>query len=298
MNETLCPNCESTKILKDGTRKTTMGKKQRWLCKDCNKRFVVEPIKKIKGNADTVALVIDLYFKGCSLRNIQDTLQQFCDLKIHHETVRRWISRYMESINKYVENLKPNTRNEWQVDEQTVNIKGNHKWVWNCLDKNTRFLIASNLTEGRSIEEAKRVFQKAKDVTGKEEHLEITTDKMSSYPHAIGQVFHKINDWEHNFTIVHKQGGIKDRINNNRLERYHGTFRQRDKVMRAFKNKDKTEKYLENFKTHYNFLRKHEALDGLTPAQASGIDEPRELKPLLLKSLSAETRQPIRVRHR
>ena len=298
MNQKLCRSCQSINILKDGTRKTTMGKKQRWLCKECNKRFVADPIKKIRGNVDTVSFVIDLYFKGCSLRDIQDTLYQFCGLKIHHETVRRWINSYMKIINKYVENFKPETRNEWQVDEQVINVKGKHKWVWNCLDKNTRFLIASNLTGGRSLEEAKQIFQKAKDVTGKEKDLEITTDKMLSYPHAIGQIFHKMNDWEHNFTIEHKQGGIKDKINNNRIERYHSTFRERDKVMRAFKNVDNAENYIENFKTYYNFLRKHEALDGLTPAQVSGINEPRELKTLLLKSLSAEARQPVCVSHR
>jgi transposase-like protein len=45
-----CPNCHSTNIQKDGTRKTTMGKKQRWICLECNKRFVLDPIQKIKGN--------------------------------------------------------------------------------------------------------------------------------------------------------------------------------------------------------------------------------------------------------
>src|SRR3989338_8723525 len=32
---TPCPHCESQNLQKFGTRKTTMGLKQRWLCKDC-----------------------------------------------------------------------------------------------------------------------------------------------------------------------------------------------------------------------------------------------------------------------
>jgi len=285
-----CPHCESKNIVKDGTRKTTLGKKQRWLCQDCKKRFVLEPIKNIKGNADSVALVMDLYFKGCSLRNIQDTLQQFYGLKIHHETVRRWINKYMRKINKYVEQQQPQTSREWQVDEQMINIKGNHKWVWNCLDVKTRFLLANNLTDGRTLEETKQIFNKAKDVTGADKNLKITTDGMKSYPHAIGNVFHKMNDWKHNFTIEHKyNAGIKKKENNNNtVERFHGTFRNRDKVMRAFKKDDKTANYLDNFRTYYNFMRKHTSLEGLTPAQASGISETRKVKELLVKSLEVK----------
>jgi len=76
-----CPVCNSSDVQKYGTRKTTMGLKQRWLCKTCGKRFINEPIKKIKGNSDTVITAIDLHMKGVSYRGIADSMKQLFGLR-------------------------------------------------------------------------------------------------------------------------------------------------------------------------------------------------------------------------
>jgi putative transposase len=65
--------------------------------------------------------------------------------------------------------------------------------------------------------------------------------------------------------------GIRDDKSNNVVERYHGTVRERDKVMRGMKT-DRTAKILPSgFKDYYNFIRIHQEL-GTTPAQMAGID--------------------------
>ncbi len=58
--------------------------------------------------------------------------------------------------------------------------------------------------------------------------------------------------------------------------------------MRSFKTKENTQKHAGNFMTYYNFVRPHEALNGLTPAQASGITETSNIKELLVKSLTTK----------
>ena len=65
--------------------------------------------------------------------------------------------------------------------------------------------------------------------------------------------------------------GIRDVINNNTLERYHGTWRERDKVMRGLKGDVTTSKMLEHYRTYYNFIREHSEL-GKTPSEEAGID--------------------------
>ena len=99
----VCPYCKNENITKYGKRKTTIGKKQIWICKDCNRRFVLEPIQKIKGNTKAVIMVLDLHMKGVSYRGIKDSLEQLLDIKVTHVTVMRWANAYMEKINKYVE---------------------------------------------------------------------------------------------------------------------------------------------------------------------------------------------------
>ena len=65
---------------------------------------------------------------------------------------------------------------------------------------------------------------------------------------------------------------IGDKINNNLIERYHGTYRERDKVMRCFDKKATSEDMLEYWRLYYNFLRGHMALNGKTPSEIVGIN--------------------------
>ncbi len=67
-----CPYCASKNITKFGVRHDKSGDKQRFSCKDCNKKFVLSPIKNIKGNAKLVCLAMDCYYKGLSYRDIAD----------------------------------------------------------------------------------------------------------------------------------------------------------------------------------------------------------------------------------
>ena len=90
----LCPNCSSENIIKRGVRKTQLKEKQIYFCKDCKKRFVLEPIKNIKGNEKMVCLAMDCYYKGLSYRDISDQFKQFYKLKISHVTIRNWILRF------------------------------------------------------------------------------------------------------------------------------------------------------------------------------------------------------------
>ncbi|HLD05286.1 MAG TPA: SWIM zinc finger family protein [Candidatus Nanoarchaeia archaeon] len=124
-----CPYCESTKLKKDGTRKTILGKKQRWLCQDCNKRFVLSPVHKIKGNTEAVITSIDLYMKGVSYRGIADSMKQLFGLKVTHVTIINWVNNYMAKINQYVEQHKPEVSDLWNADEQFIKVKGQEEYI-------------------------------------------------------------------------------------------------------------------------------------------------------------------------
>ncbi len=67
---------------------------------------------------------------------------------------------------------------------------------------------------------------------------------------------------------------IRDKIQNNKIERFHGSFRERDKVLRGFKEDYATQNILSGFSVYYNFIRPHMGLGGFTPAQVSKIDLP------------------------
>lgn len=277
-----CPECGSSNLRKDGTRKTTMGKKQRWLCMECGKRFVLDPVQNIKGNIEAVTIAMDLYMKGVSYRGIKDSIEQILGLKVTHVTIMRWIQRYMAVINEYVKDLHPNVGYRWMADEQKVNINGKWHFMWNCMDSQTRFLLANKVTETRTTENARALFQEAKRTANKKA-CKIVTDGSFAYNKAVTKEF-----WQYENRFPHERyvSLRQQRGNNNKIERYHGTFRQRDKVMKGFGSVDGTDKFAENWKTYYNFVKPHEALKGRTPANASGLKETNNWKELLIKSLS------------
>lgn len=274
-----CPSCQSHNLQKDGTRKTTLGKKQRWLCKDCNKRFVNEPIKKIKGNMDTIITAIDLYMKGVSYRGIADSLKQFYGLRLSHVTIMNWVNNYMAMINDYVDNLKPQVSDQWHADEQFIKAKGKQEYIWNVLDNDTRFLLASNESPTRKYDDARKTFQMAKKVAGKKAKV-VVTDGAFNYKKAVRKEFMTYENMHPHKRYVSIRA--KDCSNNN-IERFHGTFRQRDKVMKGFGGNQK--QFAENFRTYYNFIKQHKSL-GMTPSQKAGISNKGEWRELLTKSLN------------
>lgn len=275
-----CPVCNSNKVRKDSVRKTLLRDKQRWFCKACGKRFVNSPIRNIKGDPKTVVTVMDLYMKGVSYRSVADHLKQIYGLEVSHITVMNWVNTYLTRITEYVKSMQPQVGDYWFADEQFIKVKGNQQYVWNVLDNKTRFLLASNASKTRCYEDARRTFKKAKKTAGKKAKT-VVTDGSFNYSKAVRKEFATYqNPKPHKrYVSLRQKSG-----NNNKVERFHETFRQRDKVMRGFKGNQK--QYAENFQTYYNFVRKHSKI-GMTPAQKAKIDQKADWKELLLKAMQS-----------
>ncbi|MGA8904359.1 MAG: hypothetical protein WB661_05050 [Candidatus Bathyarchaeia archaeon] len=56
---------------------------------------------------------------------------------------------------------------------------------------------------------------------------------------------------------------------NNRMERFNGEIRDREKVMRSLKKTDSP--ILTGYQLFHNYIRPHEALDNRTPAEVASI---------------------------
>src|SRR4030042_5730467 len=72
----VCPYCKSTKIVKRARRKNKGEVKQIFMCKPCKRRFVAEICRKFKGSDKTITAVMDMYYKGMSVRDIQSHLKR------------------------------------------------------------------------------------------------------------------------------------------------------------------------------------------------------------------------------
>jgi len=255
-----CKFCGSSDIIKYGKK----NNKQNYKCKSCSRRFVLN--RGFEGmcyDSRIVATTLDLYFKGVSLRKISDHLRQFHGLNVDHSIIHRWISKYTDIIEAYVASLEPDLGNVWHTDEMKVKIGGEWRWLWNVMDERTRFQLVSVITKTREIQDAKKVFRKSKEVGGKKPAL-MVTDGLPSYKSAFRSEF-----YDHHQSVKHVADvGLQESLNNV-LERMHGSIREREKVMRGMKVDDTP--IIPMNQIYYNFIRPHQALDGMTPAEAAGV---------------------------
>ncbi len=278
-----CPKCGSIRAIRFGTR----GGKQTYRCNDCGCRFTPSLIKKAKYSPKVVSLTLDLYFSGMSYNKIARALNDNLDTNMGAASIYRWVKRYVPMISEFVDSLSPQLSDTWQADELFVKMKGgeNEKqygqkrmaYLWNVMDRKTRFLLASRLSQHRNVNGAVGAFNAARKVAKDSQPEKIFADKLNAYPQAMTY-------WEGESRpeLVAKMGIGKPHASNNRMERANGTLRERVKVQRGWKSM-KTPN-AEGQRIHYNFVKPHMALEGQTPAQAAQVSEGKATWAGLLRS--------------
>ena len=263
VNRNECPYCKSQDTIGNGKRHTKDGQKQRYLCQGCKRGFIEEKdFQRYKGNGKITTAILDLYFKGVSLRGIKDHLRQFYTLEIHESNILRRIQKYSIIINDYVKTLKPELKNIWHHDEMKISAGGKWKWLWNIMDEDTKFLITTQVSAKARIKDTRRFFATARDIAQKEPEF-LITDGRHSYNRAIVK---EMPETSH----VRLVSITDKRTNNNNIERLNGTIQDRIKTMRGFDNEATAEIMTSAFRNYYNFIRPHSAL-GITPALKAGI---------------------------
>jgi transposase-like protein len=268
--ENCCPYCASQNLIKRGVRVTQVGEKQRLSCKDCQKRFVLSPIPKIKGNTKIICLAMDCFYKGLSYRDIADQFKQFYGLSLHHETIRRWVLKFGNIMEKYTTTIQPkNVSNIWHADEtlvRTKKAKQDYEYQWNVMDKGTQFLLASEVSGyTRSKKDAQKVMTEAYKQNGKAPY-QIITDRCPSYQEGIRKTF---KNWGSENKVKHISIlGKRKIINNNAIENHHSHQKEFQKIRRGI---NEVQDYADGFKVFHNFIRKG-VKDKLTPAERCGIE--------------------------
>jgi transposase-like protein len=299
INGLTCKYCQSENVIKNGKYKDT----QNYLCKDCKKRFAsTDTIPKMQNSTKTIADALNMYYEGMSLAEIRRNLIQQDNNNISRITAYNWVKRFTELAVKEAEKYTPKVGDVWIADETFMRVdKSNstiknpywkerkEKWVifWDIIDADTRFLLASVATTTRNSKDAQLLMERAAKRAGKIPRI-IYTDKLKAYMEGITNSFKSY--------AKHQQGSPFEVGNNNNLiERFHGTIKERTKVMRALKNKDTLEKFMNGWLVHYNYFRPHTSLNDRTPSQAAGIMFPfRNWKDVVKQPYENTSRIPLK----
>lgn len=274
----ICPSCQSGDVIANGKRHNKSGTTARYLCKTCGFRFTgKDGFQRRRSEPEKIALALDLYFRGMSLRQIVEHFRHVFGLKVSHQTVYNWIDHYSKLAAEWMDSQNATVGQRWHTDETVINVDGQNRYLWNVMDSDTRMLLATHVSKARSLPETRVPFQKAKAMT-EVRPFSIYTDGMPSYKRAIYREFGHQRRKEDglllcgkiNYTPHKVVPSIRAKRSNNRIERLHGTEKSRTKVMRAFDQDHGAAMLMDGWRVHYDMIRTHQAL-GKTPAEAAGM---------------------------
>jgi transposase-like protein len=235
------------------------------MCKECGKRFSFNiGFEKMHASPQIITSAMQLYFTGESFRNVQKFLK-LQGVKISHVAVYRWIGKYVGLMKKYLERIKPNVVEAWRTDELYLKVKGNMKYLYALLDDETRFWIAQQVADTKYTADINPLFREGKKVTGKRPNT-LISDGAPNFNDAFNKEFYtNTNPRTRHIRHIRLQGDH----NNNKIERFNGEVRDREKVMRGLKKVNTS--ILTGYQIYHNYMRPHEALKGETPADKCGI---------------------------
>jgi putative transposase len=286
-----CPKCRSEDVTSYGRRQNKAEIVPRYMCKACGRRFTGrEGFLRRRADPEKIALALDLYFRGLSLRKITDHFDQVHGLKISPSTVYEWIKRYSSMASKWMNALQARTGERWHVDETVISADGRPMYLWNVLDADTRFLIATHVSRLRGLTDTRLPLRKAKGATP-DRPMEVFTDGMPSYPRAIGrELSYRAHSGPVNPHV--RVPSIRAKKSNNLVERLHGTEKDRIRRMRGFDGKGTAASLMEGFRVHYNLVQTHAALK-TTPGVAAGLRDLGGFRWKEILAQSSRTVQPV-----
>jgi putative transposase len=218
---------------------------------------------------DQVSAALRMYYSGMSLDGIQGQLKQQYNNNVAESTIYYWVTRFTKEAVIRSESYHPEVGDVWIADETGIDVHGNKRdlWFWDIIDAKSRFLLASHISNTRTTEDAKMLIQKAVLKAGKYPRV-IITDKLRAYIDGIDLSI-GLDKVQH---ISSKPFTTEN--STNKIERFHSTFKDRIKVVRAYKNLEAAELITQGWLIHYNFFKEHPALDNTPPAVKMNISIP------------------------
>ena len=273
-----CPNCKSENVIKRGIIQTENREKtQRYGCKDCHNRFVLDnAFFRMRNKEQLITQCTDMYYSGMSFRKIADHLVRFFPKGVHYSTIYRWIMKYVPIMQNFTEQQEIKAGYMLQGDEVEYKRRASAKqrgvreeYFIDIIDTESRYLVSSDYAKDRTTPVLNKVYRNAKRKVGNQVKV-ISTDGLVGYPRVIKKTFGYNPHATRNPKIIHQviksdSGGF-----NYKIERFHNTLRERTKVMRGFHGCiTSAQTLLKGFEIYYNWVRNHQSLESSTPSDVA-----------------------------
>ena len=250
-----CKACGSPHLVKDGTIKGI----QKWECRSCGKKFVDNSAPPgMKTPAVQIGSAVHMYYEGLSLKAICRRLQQTYHNYPSDSAVYAWINISTYFVVERAKSFHPDVGDVWIVDETKLNIRGCRLSILDVVDKNTCFLLATEVVSSSSVINVRNIIDKAIVKAGKIPKS-VISKKFAVYPEKSSPSPGEVNRRLLSETMAGE------------IERFHSIFLNRTNKMSALKSKNSVTKFADGWLIHYNYFKPQEYLGGKTPAEIARI---------------------------
>ena len=262
-----CKFCGSGRITKKGIKKTKHGDFQQFRCKDCGKRFIQNfGFEGMRATPQAITTTMNLYFNGESTRGAARSIRMI-GVKVSHVTVQNWIKKYIEIMDRYIDQITPQVSERWRTDELYLRVRGDRRYLYAIMDDETRYWIARQVSAHKGTDDVRPMFAAAKK-TAKKVPKTMVSDGAANF-HEAWEDEYKAKNFMRKKTKHISHIHLKGDKNNNKMERLNGRIRDREKVMRSLKKDNSS--IIVGMQLYYNLIMPHMGLGGDTPADRAGI---------------------------
>jgi len=221
---------------------------------------------------EAIASAINQFYESASLHKIERQIRMDYGVSPSHMAIYRWVFRYSQKAATVLAKVPIGTSGVWVADETVIKLKFHtpqNLWFWDVIDDDTKFLLASYISETRTTKDARILMERAERRANGVPSV-IITDKLRSYLDAVESTWGADTKHVRSGPFVKSKNEDSTRA----VERFHGTMKDRTKVMRGLGSMETAKVITDGWLVHYNFFRPHGELKGKTPAEGSGANSP------------------------
>ena len=174
-----CPKCAGDRVVKIGLQRG----QQRYRCKECRKDFRANG--KATGrrmDAELMGAAIQDHYDGKSYKKIAEAVEKEYDIpEPSKATVYEWVRDFsVEAVEEMKDHPAKTGGGNWVADEMYLDVKGKKAYLWDIMDTDTRYILASHLSYKRDSTAARAMLRKALAASDGPPKS-ITTDKWRAY---------------------------------------------------------------------------------------------------------------------
>jgi putative transposase len=214
----------------------------------------------MKTSSDQVAMAVGGYYEGRSLSAMPKLMYQLSGNYINKASVYRWIDRLTKLAVAEAAKTKIEVGDVWIIKGKVVVIGGKRCWVIDIIDSTTKFLLATKLSRGRSVEDIRQTLEIARQKAGKVPKI-IITEGFKGYEEGIEIAYGSEIVSHIRITSFNNQENFKEIS-----DEYNESLQDHIRILHPLKRIDHAYLISDGWLVHYNYFRLHRALNNRTPA--------------------------------